>query len=253
MRKAGSRVNASLVEYIMTITDDEETINGTDASRDAHDANNKNTRYTLSSARPTPQEAGLPPTPGGPDDLRRHQTLDYDATIEALTTQFLNENEATRAASLSWLIMLQRKAPRKVLAAHDGTFPALLRTLSDTSDTVVTRDLQLLCQISRNSDDAYFSFFMVNLLKLFSSDRRLLETRGNLIIRQLCLNLSPEKIYRTMSDCLEREEDSDFASTMVQNLNNNLITAPELADLRKKLRTWDQKVFRLSCCLVNER
>lgn len=29
---------------------------------------------------------------------------------------------------------------------------------------------------------------------------------------------------------------------MVQNLNNNLITAPELADLRKKLRSWDTKV-----------
>ena len=30
---------------------------------------------------------------------------------------------------------------------------------------------------------------------------------------------------------------------MVQNLNNNLITAPELIDLRKKLRyTWDSRV-----------
>jgi len=82
---------------------------------------------------------------------------------------------------------------------------------------------------------------MVNLLKLFCTDRRLLETRGNLIIRQLCVNLSPERIYRTMADCLEKDEDVEFASIMVQNLNNNLITAPELADLRKKLRTWDSR------------
>lgn len=82
---------------------------------------------------------------------------------------------------------------------------------------------------------------MVNLLKLFCTDRRLLETRGNLIIRQLCINLSPERIYRTMSDCLEKDEDIEFASIMVQNLNNNLITAPELADLRKKLRAWDTR------------
>lgn len=82
---------------------------------------------------------------------------------------------------------------------------------------------------------------MVNLLKLFCTDRRLLETRGNLIIRQLCVNLSPERIYRTMADCLEKDEDVEFASIMVQNLNNNLITAPELADLRKKLRTWDNR------------
>ena len=40
--------------------------------------------------------------------------LDYEATVNALTLQFLNENEATRVAALSWLLMLQRKAPRKV-------------------------------------------------------------------------------------------------------------------------------------------
>lgn len=137
--------------------------------------------------------------------------------------------------------MLQRKAPRKVLAFNDGTFPALLKTLSDPSDAVVTKDLQLLSQISRNSEDDYFSNFMVNLLQLFSTDRKLLETRGNLIIRQLCVSLSAERIYRMLADCIEKEEDVEFASIMVQNLNNNLITAPELSELRKRLRNLETK------------
>lgn len=38
----------------------------------------------------------------------------------------------------------------------------------------------------------------------------------------------------------------EFASIMVQNLNNNLITAPELADLRKRLRNLEIKVRRVS-------
>ena len=83
---------------------------------------------------------------------------------------------------------------------------------------------------------------MLNLLSLFSTDRRLLETRGNMIIRQLCTNLNPEKIYRTLADILEKDEDVEFASIMVQNLNNILITAPELGDLRKRLRSLDTKV-----------
>lgn len=99
----------------------------------------------------------------------------------------------------------------------------------------------MLSQICNNSDDSYFTVFMVSLLKLFATDRRLLETRGNLIIRQLCLNLSAEKIYRTLADCLEKDEDIEFASIMVQNLNNNLITAPELAELRKRLRNLDSR------------
>ena len=47
---------------------------------------------------------------------------------------------------------------------------------------------------------------MNNLLELFSTDRRLLETRGSLIIRQLCLNLNTEKIYRTFAEILEKED-----------------------------------------------
>lgn len=168
--------------------------------------------------------------------------LDYEAAVSALTLQFLHEHEATRVAALAWLIMLHRKSPRKILAIQDATFPALLKTLSDPAEAVVTRDLLLLSQISKSSDDSYFTSFMVNLLKLFCTDRRLLETRGNLIIRQLCLSLSAERIYRTMADCLERDEDDvEFASIMVQNLNNNLITAPELADLRKRLRNLDSR------------
>jgi vacuole morphology and inheritance protein 14 len=47
---------------------------------------------------------------------------------------------------------------------------------------------------------------MVNVLELFSTDRRLLETRGSLIIRQLCLHLNAERIFRTIADILEKDD-----------------------------------------------
>lgn len=47
---------------------------------------------------------------------------------------------------------------------------------------------------------------MVSLLSLFATDRKLLETRGSLIIRQLCVNLNPDRIYRTLAEILERDE-----------------------------------------------
>ena len=47
---------------------------------------------------------------------------------------------------------------------------------------------------------------MNNLLELFSTDRGLLDSRGSLIIRQLCLNLNTERIYRTFAEILEKEE-----------------------------------------------
>lgn len=88
----------------------------------------------------------------------------------------------------------------------DGTFPALLKTLSDSSDEVIKHDLLLLAQISTSSEENYFKSFMVNLLELFSTDRRLLDHRGSLIIRQLCLNLNTERIYRALAEILEKEE-----------------------------------------------
>lgn len=91
----------------------------------------------------------------------------------------------------------------------DELFPLLLKALSDPSDEVVLLDLEVLAEISsshagpssgqsetvilaspvkkavENSHgmNAYFTKFMVSLLKLFSTDRQLLEERGAFIIR----------------------------------------------------------------------
>lgn len=94
----------------------------------------------------------------------------------------------------------------QILAMDDGTFPVLLKTLSDSSEVVVKHDLQLLAQISSSSEEGYFRLFMANLLELFSTDRRLLDTRGSLIVRQLCVSLGAERIYRTFSEILEKDE-----------------------------------------------
>lgn len=226
VRQAANRVNTSLLEYIVSLPGDiseESQVPSSKASvnttskdgverRDSAPGKAPETP-TMESKKQTPVQgpstdqtprSSIVSTPAPPTDL------DYAAAVNSLIFQFLNENEATRVAALSWLIMLHRKAPRKVVAFNDGTFPALLKTLSDPAEAVVTKDLQLLSQISKNSEDSYFASFMVNLLQLFSTDRSLLEVRGNLIIRQLCMNLSPERIYRTLADCLEKEEVSSY-------------------------------------------
>ena len=262
VRQAANRVNSSLMDHISSLPDEDHSMlpepkllaPSRTPTITLKDADSRGRRPSTPTPRPPPateadegvqrEDASKPSTPP-PGDMdsppKQDLDLDYNAAVSALTQHFLDHREATRVAALSWLIMLHRKAPRKVLTTNDGTFPALLKTLSDPSEGVVTRDLQLLSQISKNSEDGYFSSFMENLLQLFSTDRKLLETRGNLIIRQLCVSLSAERIYRTLGDCLEKEEDMEFASTMVQNLNNNLITAPELAELRKRLRNLETR------------
>lgn len=274
VKQAANRVNQALMTYVMSLPEEpaKSDNNAPQAqpnslaapsanvsSRNIKEASNGdrresglNSRATRKPASPEPDETlsrtpnnrtPEPPSDESPATSSPAIDFDYEAAVNALTLQFLHEHEATRVAALAWLIMLHRKSPRRILAIHAGTFPALLKTLSDPAEAVVTRDLLLLSQISKNSDESYFTSFMQNLLSLFCTDRALLQSRGNLIIRQLSTSLSAERIYRTLSDILsttyDTEEDIEFATLMVQNLNNNLITAPELADLRKRLRQLD--------------
>ncbi|KAH9482513.1 Protein VAC14-like protein [Psilocybe cubensis] len=227
-----------------------------------------NTSYLPTRGRPSNADLTLTPRPGQPAEIlptagsRPHSPVsfassgvngnavnvhvqedadpfDYQKTVDELTVQFLSEFEETRVAALKWMIMLHQKTPKKNLAMDDGTFPALLKILSDSSEEVIKHDLQLLAQISSSSEESYFKV-MMNLLGLFSTDRSLLETRGSLIIRQLCLNLNTEKIYRTFAEIIEKE-DAKFASVIVQKLNIILITSPELADFRKRLKSVDTR------------
>jgi vacuole morphology and inheritance protein 14 len=48
------------------------------------------------------------------EDNEGETAFDYQAMVNALTLQFLNEHEETRIAGLDWLVMLHKKAPRKV-------------------------------------------------------------------------------------------------------------------------------------------
>lgn len=42
--------------------------------------------------------------------------FDYQATVSALTVQFLSDHDETKVAALKWLMMLHQKAPKKVRA-----------------------------------------------------------------------------------------------------------------------------------------
>ncbi|ODN81757.1 hypothetical protein L202_02141 [Cryptococcus amylolentus CBS 6039] len=195
---------------------------------------------------PLASNTPLSPTLSQQNDGGAEKTVDVDPfdvreTVNVLTLQFLSDHAETRIAALEWLLMLHLKAPDKILSRDSGTFPALLKTLSDPSEDVVKHDLQLLAQISSSSEDSYFTSFMVKVLELFSTDRRLLETRGSLIIRQLCLHLNAERIFRAIADILEKDDDLEFASMMVVKLNMILITSPELNDFRRRLKNLDSR------------
>nr|XP_033799245.1 protein VAC14 homolog isoform X2 [Geotrypetes seraphini] len=228
-------------------------------------------------------------------------TLNLDGIVHVLN-RLLHDSAIgmmTRIAVLKWLYHLYIKTPRKMFRHTDILFPILLKTLSDESDEVILKDLEVLAEIASSpagqteglglcdspdmkleqpelqvpvaskstylnptnmkgtecspstpTMNSYFYKFMINLLRRFSSERKLLELRGAFIIRQLCLLLNAENIFHSMADILLREEDLKFASTMVQTLNTILLTSSELFQLRNQLKDLKSpESCNLFCCL----
>eukprot|EP00850_Spirogloea_muscicola_P017786 SM000156S02142 [mRNA] locus=s156:150077:156272:- [translate_table: standard] len=160
--------------------------------------------------------------------------FDVRAVIAVAKRELASEFEATRSESLRWITILLKSHRTKVLAHKDELVPALLQALSDPSDEVALLVLEVQASIAQDAE--HFKSLMLSLMHRFKIDRALLEKRGSLAVRQLCVLLEAEKVYRECASILESEKDLEFATIMVQALNLILFTAPEMTDLRLVLK-----------------
>ncbi|ETN81177.1 HEAT repeat protein [Necator americanus] len=212
----------------------------------------------------------------GADTKIEEQTVNY--VIEVLLKFVVHEKRETRVAVLNWIRHLNATMPSQVFLHMDRIFPVLLGTLSDTSDEVLLLDLHLLSDICHSNAGRYDvdlkSFqltedtvnnlspvspslvkFALSLLEMFRAEPALLNDRGVLIIRQLCLLMEPAHIYRALCVLLLREQSITFIQNVVSMLHGVLLTATELFILRDQLRMLEGKdsislfecVFRCWC------
>jgi vacuole morphology and inheritance protein 14 len=216
--------------------------------------------------------------------------------LETLTEKITTKDDVpTKMACLRWINMLLEKRRGDMAEFISQLLPVLLKTLSDASDAVVLFTLQVLARISLGDgggplldeldnryeiegkddnihggllrgqkDEKHFKLVINAILGLFASDRMLLENRGSLVVRKLCVLLDAESVYMLMAQVLSFSceispkegiffaEDiengpscadgdtgdtpvkfsMEFISTIVQTLNLILLTANELHGLR---------------------
>ena len=198
------------------------------------------------------------------------QTVNYPQLLARVTAELSNKFVTSRIAALRWINMLVTKSPASSLPHLSSFFPSLLKCLQDSDDAVVRLSLEVLARVSVGSiaggdgssggvvlDSGRFDLVLSSLMQLFASDRRFLEQRGSLIIRQLCELLDAESIYRAVAKWLltinekdERRESGqvsgddeaslsnacEFASLLVQTMSLILLTSSELFELRGRLK-----------------
>jgi vacuole morphology and inheritance protein 14 len=159
--------------------------------------------------------------------------------LHTLTVELLSDFVSTRVAALHWIHMLHVKDPVEMNKSIGDLLPALLKAVSDSADEVVLMNLQVLARICLNEEQ--FSRVINSLVQLFQEDRTLLESRGALVVRKLCAFLEARDVYLALAEILSSKSDMTFVSIMVQTLNLVLLTAPELASLRRELKGKGEK------------
>lgn len=161
-------------------------------------------------------------------------------------------NELARITSLDWLIFLYSREPSSFvdLQGENNTIDltALLQSATDSSNEVISKVLQLLSKISETNQD-FFKDFMNKLINFFENEideqiiggSNLTRNKIDFIIRKLCVTLDSEKIFKTISEVLSNIKDVnlEFLNMIIVTLNNILLTSPELAKFRKKLKNLD--------------
>uniref|UniRef100_A0A804UKM9 Vacuolar protein 14 C-terminal Fig4-binding domain-containing protein n=1 Tax=Zea mays TaxID=4577 RepID=A0A804UKM9_MAIZE len=160
--------------------------------------------------------------------------FDIGAILSIAKRELNSEHEATRIEALHWFFTLLDRYCAEFLAYLNDIFDPLLNALSDPSDAVVLLVLEVHARIAEESH--HFHHLVSYLIRTFHNNHFVLEKRGALIVRRLCVLLGAEKVYREFSTILESEVDLDFASVMVQVLNLILLTSTELGELRSPLK-----------------
>ncbi|XP_057528715.1 protein VAC14 homolog isoform X2 [Amaranthus tricolor] len=160
--------------------------------------------------------------------------FDVGAILSVAKSHLSSEWEATRIEALHWISTLLDKHRDEVLSFLSDIVDTLLKALSDSSDEVVLLVLEVHACIAK--DSVHFRHLLIYLLMNFQDDLSLLEKRGALIIRRLCILLGAQTVYHEFSSILEKEPNLDFASIMVQALNLILLTSSELSELRELLK-----------------
>lgn len=200
------------------------------------------------------------------DHQKDPNIIAYGSIVNSLTLQFFDSRVDAKIACLDWLLLIYQKAPNQILEHNDSMFLTLLKSLSDEDDRLIEKALSLLSSLCSDSNDNYIRKFLQDFLTLLKRDSKLLKTRANFIMRQICARLSPERIYKEISPLLDPNDDIVFVRMMIQILSTNLLTASEVASLRKKLRNGDDGMFFntlfkswcynpvsvISLCLVSE-
>jgi vacuole morphology and inheritance protein 14 len=141
--------------------------------------------------------------------------------------------------ALAWLeLLVDLKWPEAAggTAINTTLLAPLVSMLRDRDEQVLRRTLTVMAKVSAKSDAA-LPLIVRELLALFAEDSMLMQERSGVMLKELCLRIDPEAVYLRLAAELEAREGDEVARCLTEKLTMILLTVPEMASLRDRLRT----------------
>ncbi|KAK2958694.1 putative Protein VAC14 like protein [Blattamonas nauphoetae] len=175
--------------------------------------------------------------------------------ISVIEQEISSPSVLVRTAAMQWISQLISHHSQHILPLLSHAIPTLMRAIAGDDNEIARLALDGIAQIS-NTDERHFQALVLSILRLFESDRRCLSTRSSLILRQLSLQIDPERLYRSFASILIEQTEHSFLETppdssfvvenyfvqhdlfavdLVQALNIILISSAEMLSLRRTL------------------
>ncbi|KAJ9571221.1 Vacuolar protein 14 C-terminal Fig4p binding [Nakaseomyces glabratus] len=186
-------------------------------------------------------------------DEEGEDAINYGSIVNSLSLQFFDSSTTSRIASFDWLMLIYQKAPEKIMEHSEGLFLIILKSLTNKDATLLDKALSLLNNLCLDTNDQYLRKFLKAFIEGLKRDPKQLKVRANYVLKQISIKLATERVYKLISSILEEDFDVVFVRMMIQIMSTNLMTAPELFNLRKKLRNNDDImffniIFKSWCC-----
>lgn len=134
------------------------------------------------------------------DELKN---IDLESVMEVLKMYLVHSSVNTKVHTLSWIHQFFIEAEEEMSKHAGNLLPVLRNILNDSSDEVVLEGLIVIADIVKSTKEQNAEFnqpkyreFLDSLLRLFREDKNFLDNRSSLIIKQLCVLLNAEHVYR---------------------------------------------------------
>jgi vacuole morphology and inheritance protein 14 len=177
--------------------------------------------------------------------------------LEIVTPHVNNSSDIVRMAALEWISFLLKSISLDLVPMIFPSLDPIVGVLHDDDMVVLHIALDILatiCQIDSSSPKCVFDALTVFLFHHLN----VLESRGPLLVVELCKRLTARKVYTEFSQAIQRQSITqqsnandqesrlheliqaetalNGAALLVQTLNFVLLTSHELSELRELLR-----------------